>query len=179
MKKHKTKPQTKRSRRRLVIAVAIVGVIVAAAVIAVASRRRGAETNSKLTDASAEKKYVTVKVAGREVQVDPQTGQIKPLSPEEAKNLADGLKNMFNRSTEGLNQVRHADGSLSIDLQGRFQSVAVARINADGAVEQSCVDTPQAAANFFGIDPQLLGVAPPKNAPTGAVGRTPVNRVSQ
>ena len=102
--------------------------------------------------------YVTVKVAGRDVQVDPQIGQIRPLSPEEAQKLADGLRTMLNRSTEGLVRQPHPDGSVSMDLRGRFQNLVVARTNADGTVGQSCVDNPEAAAEFFGIDPQLLGV---------------------
>ena len=95
-----------------------------------------------------------MKVAGRDVQVDPQTGQIKPLTPAEAQQLADGLKTMLNKSTEGLVPEKHPDGSASIDLQGRFQNVAMARVNADGTLEQSCVDEPLAAAQFFGIDPK-------------------------
>lgn len=106
----------------------------------------------------AGKNYVTVKIAGRDVQVDSQTGQIKPLTSQEAQQLAEGLKRMLNQSTEGLVQVEHADGSVSMDLNGRFQNVTVARINEDGSLTQSCVDNPQAAAAFFGFDPQLLGV---------------------
>src|SRR5882762_3463027 len=78
------------------------------------------------------KNFVTVKVAGRDVQVDSQTGQIKPLTPQEAQQLAQGLKGMLNRSTEGLIEITHPDGSVSLDLQNRFQNLTVARINADG-----------------------------------------------
>ena len=100
--------------------------------------------------------FVTVKVAGQDVQVNGQTGQIKALTPEEAKKLAAGLKQLVNQSTEGLVQVRHADGSVSMDLEGRFQNVTVVRVNKDGSVSQSCVDNPQAAGAFFGIDPKLI-----------------------
>jgi hypothetical protein len=99
--------------------------------------------------------FRTVKVAGQE-QVNSQTGQIKALTQEEARKLAAGLKQMVNQATEGLVQVRHADGSVSMDLEGRFQNVTVARVNKDGSVSQSCVDNPQAAGAFFGIDPQLI-----------------------
>src|SRR6476660_6757823 len=141
MKKHKTKPtRTQRSSRSLVIAAAIFAVIVAAGVIAVASRLRVADADStrsqmKSNVSSVEKKYVSVRVAGREVQVDPQTGQIKPMSPEKAQEIADLLKARLNKSTDGLVQVRNADGSVSMDLQGRAQNVLLARTNADGTVE--------------------------------------------
>ncbi len=100
--------------------------------------------------------FTTVKVAGQDVEVDSQTGQMKELTPEEARKLAAGLKKMVNQSTEGLVQVQHADGSVSMDLEGRFQNVTVARVNEDGSVTQSCVDNPQAAGAFFGIDPKLI-----------------------
>jgi|GEM_PF-675742 len=181
MKKQKTRGKAapvSGTRRFLLVATVVVAAIVAVAAITVISKQvvkgnggdagkgtNNAETPGAVAENSG-KKYVTVKVAGREVQVDPQTGQIKPLTPEEAKRLADGLKVMLNNSTEGLVEVHHADGSVSMDLQGRFQHVMVARIEADGTLTQSCIDTPEAAASFFGIDPQLLGVEPTKGAAT-------------
>ena len=108
----------------------------------------------------AQGNFVTVRVAGQDVQVDSQTGKMKPLTPEEGQKLAAGLKEMVNQSTEGLVQVKHPDGSVSMDLKGRFQNVAVARVNQDGSVTQSCVDNPQAAGAFFGIDPKLIESQP-------------------
>lgn len=157
------------SRRFLSLMVAVIVAIVALAAISVVARqavgRRALSSTQTSVEVKSVKKYVTVKVAGREVQVDPQTGQIKPLSAQEAKVLADGLKVVLNRSTEGLVEVQHEDGSKSMDLQGRFQNVEVARINEDGTLSQSCVDNAQAAASFFGIDPQLLGAEPSASAP--------------
>lgn len=105
--------------------------------------------------ANADNKNATVKVAGQDMPVDSQ-GQIRPLTPEEAKKLAEGLKGMLNKSSEGLVEQHNADGSVEMDLQGRFQSVTVARINKDGSVTQSCVDNPGAAGAFFGIDPKSI-----------------------
>lgn len=98
----------------------------------------------------------------------PQTGQIKPLTQEEAQKLAEGIKQLINQSTDGLKSVNHPDGSVSMDLEGRFQSIAVARTDEGGKVVQSCVDNREAAAAFFGIDPQLVGVprSTAKTAPT-------------
>ena len=182
MKKQNKKnqaPVPAKNRRVRVITITVAILLIAVAAITVLSKQlTNANASPSQVGNNDGSKYATVKVAGQDVQVDPQTGQIKPLSPEEAKHLADGLKPMFNRSTEGLKQVRHADGSLSMDLQGRFQDVAVAKINADGTVERSCVDNPEAAANFFGIDPQLLGVEPAKGVPSKAV-RTPARKNAQ
>jgi len=103
--------------------------------------------------------YVTVKVAGQDVKVDGQTGEIQPLTPQEAEKMAAGLATMVNQSSEGLVQVQHSDGSVSMDLEGRFQNVTVARVNKDGSVSTSCVDNPRAAGAFFGIDPRKIEAA--------------------
>jgi hypothetical protein len=108
---------------------------------------------------------VRVKVAGQNVQVDPQTGQMKELTPEEARKMAAGLRQMINQSSDGLVQVQHPDGSVSMDLEGRFQNVTVARVNKDGTVSQSCVNSPEAAGAFFGIDPKLI-----ENQPAASKG---------
>jgi hypothetical protein len=96
--------------------------------------------------------------AATETSIGRQTGQINPLTQEEAQKLAEGIKKLVNQSMDGLQSVRHADGSVELDLAGRFQNIAVARRNADGTLSESCVDNPKAAADFFGIDPQLVGV---------------------
>lgn len=95
---------------------------------------------------------------GGQIPLDPQTGQVRPLTQEEAQRMAEGIKQLVNQSTDGLESIHHADGSVSIDLQGRFQSIAVAKRNEDGKLTQSCVDNPKSAAVFFEIDPQLVGV---------------------
>jgi hypothetical protein len=82
--------------------------------------------------------------------------QIRPLTQAEAQQMAEGLKNLVNPSTEGLKEVRHADGSVSIDLEDRFQNVTLARKAEDGTVTQSCVDNPKSAAAFLGIDRDLI-----------------------
>jgi cytoskeletal protein RodZ len=78
------------------------------------------------------------------------------LTQQEAEKMAAGLKQVINQSSEDLVQVEHADGSVSINLDDHFQNVTVARVNSKGSVSESCVDNPQAAGAFFGIDPQLI-----------------------
>jgi hypothetical protein len=96
-------------------------------------------------------------------QQNQSVGQGRPLTPEEAQKVAEGIKLLVNQSTEGLVQVQRADGSVSMDLQGRFQNVTVAKKEADGSVSQSCVDNVDSAAAFFGINSQLID--PAKAAP--------------
>ena len=46
---------------------------------------------------------------------------------------------MMSRSSDGLTAVENPDGSTTIDLQGRFQSMTIARINGNGQIETRCV----------------------------------------
>jgi RNase P/RNase MRP subunit p29 len=140
--------------------VLVATVILAIAAVTVASRQKAkvnaAGEAARISQVAKKANYVTVKVAGQDVQVDGQTGKMKALTPEEAQKLAAGLGKVINQSAEGLVQVQHPDGSVSMDLEGRFQNVAVARVNEDGTVSQSCVDNPEAAGEFFGIEPKLI-----------------------
>lgn len=163
MKKKKTKParSAKRFPRPPVLIITAIAVVAITAVTVVSRQSAhggDADGPQKVTTAvsgAADAKYAKVRVAAQDVHVD-QSSQVKPLSPEEAKKLADSLKHHLNKSTEGLVEERHADGSVSVDLQGRFQNVTIARKNQDGSVSQSCVDNPRAAAAFYKIDPKLL-----------------------
>lgn len=159
-KKTESARSAKRFPRPPVMIVTAIAVVAIAAITVVSRQsdnsKQTAVPQAVIAANTPAKKYTTVKVAGQDVQVDSQTGQIKPLTPEEARRLAASLKGMLNKSTEGLVEEHNHDGSVSVDLQGRFQHVAVARVNQDGSISQSCVDNPKAAANFFGIDPKLL-----------------------
>ena len=91
--------------------------------------------------------YVTVEVGGRKLRVNAQTLQKGPLTQSEAQQLAEQLEG--NKATEGLVQEKHEDGTVAVDLQGRFQNVTLARRNDDGTISAACVDTPQAASAFL------------------------------
>jgi hypothetical protein len=159
MKKKKANlaKSAKRFPRSPVLIITAIAVLAIAAITVVSrqSAAKGPQKETTAISANADKKFAPVKVAGQAVPLNSQ-GQIRPLTPEEARQLADGLKDRLNKSSEGLVEEQHADGSVTVDLQGRFQSVTVARENQDGTVSTSCVDNPRAAAAFFGIDQKLL-----------------------
>lgn len=90
----------------------------------------------------------TVQVAGQTVAIDRATGRLRPPTPEERKALAAGLEKMLNRSTEGLIERQHPNGMKSVNLQGRFQSVAVANVKSDGTVAEKCVTNNREAEAF-------------------------------
>lgn len=180
-KKKQVKKPVRQSRRK-VVTVIVACVVVFAAAITVISRQvtRGSSTKTAETkplENVAAKKFVTVKVAGHDVQIDPQTGTMKPLTPQEAQRIAEGLKTMLNKSTDGLVEVKHPNGSTSMNLQGRFQNVTLARTNEDGTVETECTDEPGQAARFFGIDPKLVGVE--SKGGSNLIERSPAKKVSK
>lgn len=157
------------SLKTIIVAAAILALgAVAIGAVSIVSRQKSevkasGSTESKTPVANkADKNFVTMKVAGQEVQVDGETGQIKELTPEEARKLAAGLKQHLNQSTQDLKQIRRADGSMSVDLEGRFQNVTVAKVAEDGTVVIGCFDSPKGAAAFFGINPDLIEDASPR-----------------
>ena len=168
-KKAKTSDSITTARRMpalvaLTLVVLVLGAISVVSRQLVAGKQSAQPENTAASKDSNPKKYMTVKVAGQDVQVDPQTGKLKPLSAQEAQELAAGLKKMLNKSAEGLLEVHHEDGSTSMELNGRFRNVVVAREREDGTLSMSCVDNPKAAASALGIDEKLL--TEPKSAPT-------------
>jgi len=92
------------------------------------------------------KKYV----ATRDITVDKQTGQLRRPTAEETEALVAQLAAMTNQSTEGLHEISGVNGAF-VDLQDRFQSVVLARPNADGTSELRCVTTFEEAAEFLGL----------------------------
>ncbi len=111
--------------------------------------------------APGRRNYVTSNAAGQHVVADRLTGQVRPLTQDESARLAAGLKQLIDQSTDGLVSVSQADGTISIDLQGHFQNVMLAKRDSDGTVSEECVDNLQSAANFFEIDPKLVGFNTP------------------
>jgi len=139
--------------RHLTVVGVVAVVILAIGAISVLSRQRS-ESDKKSQKVAAT--TMNTGLAPQDLHQDGPTTQAQPLTEEEAQKLAGGLKGMVNQSTDGLVETQHADGSVSVNLEDRFQSVTVARVNKDGSISQSCVDNPKAAGAFFGIDPKLI-----------------------
>jgi len=82
--------------------------------------------------------------AGMVVGVDPETGQLGMPTAGQMAELSPREQSMISRSGAGLVQVHHPDGSVSIDLQGRFQELVIARIGTDGKPVYGCLDDAKA-----------------------------------
>ena len=144
--------------RRLALIGIVVAVLALGAMAAVSLRTSQAKDTTATQNAESTRANTSLRSTAQPMPFAMQTAQIRPLTQEEAQQLADGIKELVNQSTDRLQAVRHADGSVSLNLEGRFQSVALAKRDENGNVVQACVDNRQSAAAFFGIDPQLLGV---------------------
>ena len=148
MKGKKKNYQRGRSTRRtrLFRAAIFVSVLIAAGAVTAIARY---ESRKPVINATAPpaSNFVTVTVGGKEIQVNAMTLQQGPLTQDQSQQIADALKD--NKSTDGLVQVQHADGTVEMDLQGRFQNVMLAKKNDDGSVSEACVDSPEAASAFL------------------------------
>lgn len=124
---------------------AVALVLGAAAVLSAAVSAPGAG------EAVASGPVAATPAAGLRAFVDPEHGGARPPTPAEMAALTADLAAKLSRSSEGLTVVKHADGRKSVDLQGRFQSVSVATIGADGRPRVECLqDAAEAAARLGG-----------------------------
>ena len=81
--------------------------------------------------------------AGMVVGIDPETGKIGPPTAEqraELDQIAASQNALLSRSAVGLTEEHRADGTVHVNLQGRFQEYATVRVGPDGKKTFGCVD---------------------------------------
>jgi hypothetical protein len=81
---------------------------------------------------------------GMIVGIDPETGQLGMPTPEQMKRLFPTGVSALNQSDEGLPITYGPDGTISRDLQGRFQEYVLVRIGPDGRKRVQCLNDPAA-----------------------------------
>ncbi len=67
-------------------------------------------------------------------------------------DMARTIKKLTDRSSDGLTQKPVPSGGVEMDLDGRFQNVALGRIDDDGSIGAACVTSLGEANAFFGRD---------------------------
>jgi len=89
-----------------------------------------------------------VAAAGLVAFIDPATGGLTTNPTEEQRAaMRTALAALVNDSGEGLVEVRLPDGSVVMDLQGRFQEAVVVQVTPDGTRHMQCIGSvPDAAA---------------------------------
>jgi hypothetical protein len=78
--------------------------------------------------------------AGLVIAWDPESQSFTMPAPDRSLPLTAEERNAISRSFAGLVQVHHPDGSVSVDLQGRFQEFAVVHLGPDGKPVYQCLD---------------------------------------
>jgi hypothetical protein len=86
--------------------------------------------------------------AAMRAYLNPETGALEvgvaPVGSAAYQTLDPATQNALRRDANGLVETYHPDGSVSVNLQGRFQSVSVRKKTTDGDV-QMCTDNPEEA----------------------------------
>lgn len=98
---------------------------------------------------------------GLSVRVDPETGEILGYRRAEppAERLEQPLSEALSRSDEGLRQMTLPDGSVRVDLQGRFRHLNAARLGRSGEIEQICADHFHLLTGFLNTHSEIGGSA--------------------
>lgn len=82
---------------------------------------------------------------------DTQSGKLRKPTQQETDELVKSLKEMTNRSTEGITEEALPNGAVRMNIAGSFAPVMLAKPNADGTTEVRCVSTFDEAAAFLGL----------------------------
>lgn len=83
--------------------------------------------------------------------VDKETGRVRMPTQQEVDEVVSNLSSLGQRPAENLQQSAQASGAISLDLDGGFAGVMLARPNPDGTWETKCVFTLEEGAEFLGI----------------------------
>lgn len=82
-----------------------------------------------------------------------QNRQAGPSGPTQQDRLmAATIRRLTDRSTDGLIERVAPGGGITVDLDGRFQNVPIARIDDNGDVALRCITSVAEANDFFGRD---------------------------
>ena len=103
--------------------------------------------------------------AGQKAAIDPATGRLRPLTPDEARALIDSVARSVSQADDGLTLLYHPNGAISIDLEDRFESTSLVRMEPDGSLTVQCVTTAAEAEKFLlggvaAVKPAVQTVAP-------------------
>lgn len=99
--------------------------------------------------------------AGQRVGIDSETGGLRGLTSEEARVLIDTLIGTLNQSDAGLAPTVLPSGARIVNLDGRFEAAALAKIGADGKIVTECVTTKDEAERFLADTPETTPATTP------------------
>ena len=125
------------------------------ALLATAAALGGRPASAAEKAAPAQQEARNVPAAGMQVAIDPQTGRLRQPTAEESRQLLQALAVHF-QPAKSVAATQWAGGLLSVVLGEEYDSVALARIDANGGVAGACVDSLAGAQQFLeGAGPVL------------------------
>jgi hypothetical protein len=95
-----------------------------------------------------------VRLAGRKVRIDKNSGKLRDLSQQEARELVSTLTAMTTQS-EGAD-ARTPGGGALVQMNG-FDHVLVGRPNDNGTTDVQCVTSVEEAVSFLSQQPKSSG----------------------
>jgi alkanesulfonate monooxygenase SsuD/methylene tetrahydromethanopterin reductase-like flavin-dependent oxidoreductase (luciferase family) len=119
------------------------GLLLGATVVAIAGAAPARAADAARQGAAPAKPEKEVSLGDLRIAVDPETGELRPLTPGEARKLTDEMKKRFPAREVALTQ--RPDGALSSVVAPNLLAFSVARVSADGTLETSCVGSPEQA----------------------------------
>jgi hypothetical protein len=125
----------------------------AAGAWATTGSRTPAPESPPVTQGSAEAAAPNA-AAGMRLFIDPETGEFGMPSPEASQILEKAMADVLPPSGEPV-LMRHPDGHLLVDLNGRGMNYYVARRGADGSVHVDCVHTEATAERVIQVPPPV------------------------
>lgn len=140
------KSTSRRPALRLGILLGAAAVVATLIVALTGATPIAASTNSSPEQAQAKKYKAT-----RAFVVDKQTGKARMPTQQEVDEVVATLSALGQRPAETLQQAPQATGGVSIDLDGGFGGIILARPNEDGTWETKCVFTLEEGAEFLGM----------------------------
>ena len=92
-----------------------------------------------------------VQLAGRKVRIDKQSGKLRDLSQQEARELVSTLTAMTTRTESAATRTQ---GGTSLVQMNGFDHVLVGRPNEDGTTDVQCVNSVEEAVAFLSQQPK-------------------------
>lgn len=126
-------------KRQQGIAAAFAAVVVVVSLAIAATPEAGAQGRQKRFKAT------------RAFVVDKQTGAVRMPTQVEVDEVVANLTAMGQRPSDSLPQATQANGTVTVNLDGGFGGIVLARPNEDGTWETRCVFTLEEGAAFLGI----------------------------
>ena len=100
-------------------------------------------SDSTATESSTQ--LVPVGYAGMQIFIDQETGRMRPPTPEEAKQLAVSMRQMFSKSVRRYVPKNLGDGTTAVVLGMDSLNFTMAHAESDGSVKLHCTDSVEGA----------------------------------